>query len=109
MVLAISLPYAARYGFWRSVLWSPTWFAFAFLRRLATLEAAISLPVRPFPVRATSGARPGGAGHEDRRAQCRRAQCRRAQAGVLFEVAQQNPGNPVPIPTRPGLLLPEDD
>ncbi|MGA9492382.1 MAG: hypothetical protein WBV80_19315, partial [Mycobacterium sp.] len=31
--------------------YSPGWFVFAFLRRLATLEAAISLPVRPFPAR----------------------------------------------------------
>ena len=103
MVLAISLPYAARYGFRRSVLWSPTWFAFAFLRRLATLEAAISLPVRPFPVRARSGARPGAQGTRTGEPSAGEP------AGVLFEVAQQNPGNPVPIPTRPGLLLPEDD
>jgi hypothetical protein len=27
----------------------PTFFAFAFLRRLSTLEAVISLPARPFP------------------------------------------------------------
>jgi hypothetical protein len=58
VVLVISVPYAARYGFWRSVLWAPTWFAFAFLRRIGTLEAAISLPVRPFPAPARSGARP---------------------------------------------------
>jgi hypothetical protein len=32
-----------------SVLWAPTWFAYAFLRRIATLEAVISLPCRPFP------------------------------------------------------------
>jgi hypothetical protein len=51
VVLVISVPYAARYGVWRSVLWAPTWFAFAFLRRIGTLEAAISLPVRPFPAR----------------------------------------------------------
>jgi hypothetical protein len=36
-------------------LWLPTWFAYAFLRRLATLEAVISLPTRPFP--ALAGAR----------------------------------------------------
>jgi cellulose synthase/poly-beta-1,6-N-acetylglucosamine synthase-like glycosyltransferase len=47
--LAISLPYAIKYRWWRSILWSPTWFIFAFLRRLATLEAAISLPVQPSP------------------------------------------------------------
>jgi hypothetical protein len=28
---------------------APTFFAFAFLRRLSTLEATISLPARPFP------------------------------------------------------------
>ena len=33
---------------WWSLLWMPTWFAFAFLRRLAALEAIISLPTRPF-------------------------------------------------------------
>ena len=47
--LAISLPYAVRYRYWRSILWAPTWFAYAFLRRVALLEAAISLPTRPFP------------------------------------------------------------
>jgi len=47
--LAISLPYAVRYRQWRSILWAPTWFAYAFLRRVALLEAAISLPTRPFP------------------------------------------------------------
>jgi hypothetical protein len=58
--LAVSVPYAVKYRYWRSILWSPSWFIFAFLRRLATLEAAISLPVRPFParlrVRKTGGA-----------------------------------------------------
>ena len=49
--LAVSVPYAVKYGYWRSILWSPSWFIFAFLRRLATLEAVISLPVRPFPAR----------------------------------------------------------
>jgi hypothetical protein len=47
--LAVSLPFAVKYRYWRSILWMPTWFAYAFLRRLATLEAVISLPVRPFP------------------------------------------------------------
>jgi cellulose synthase/poly-beta-1,6-N-acetylglucosamine synthase-like glycosyltransferase len=47
--LVISLPLAVKYRQWRSILWMPTWFAYAFLRRLATLEAAISLPTRPFP------------------------------------------------------------
>jgi hypothetical protein len=56
---------------------------FAFLRRIATLEAAISLPVRPFPDRAVTIARqqPAAAPQED----------------------------PVPIPARPSLLLPEED
>jgi cellulose synthase/poly-beta-1,6-N-acetylglucosamine synthase-like glycosyltransferase len=49
--LAVSLPYAVKYRYWRSILYSPGWFVYAFLRRLATLEAAISLPVRPFPGR----------------------------------------------------------
>ena len=40
---------AVKYRYWRSILWMPTLFAFAFLRRLATLEAVISLPARPFP------------------------------------------------------------
>jgi cellulose synthase/poly-beta-1,6-N-acetylglucosamine synthase-like glycosyltransferase len=45
----ISLPFAVKHRQWRSILWAPTWFAFAFLRRVALLEAAISLPTRPFP------------------------------------------------------------
>src|ERR1035438_1363416 len=45
--LVFSLPYAIKYGYWRSILWAPTWFLYAFLRRVATLEAAITLPVRP--------------------------------------------------------------
>ena len=49
--MAVSIPYAVKYGYWRAILYSPSWFIFAFLRRLATLEAAISLPVRPFPAR----------------------------------------------------------
>jgi len=46
--LAISVPLAIKHRRWRSLLWMPTWFAFAFLRRLAALEAIISLPTRPF-------------------------------------------------------------
>ena len=30
-------------------------------------------------------------------------------ASVLFEARQRDPEDPVPILTRPGLLLPEDD
>jgi cellulose synthase/poly-beta-1,6-N-acetylglucosamine synthase-like glycosyltransferase len=45
----ISVPFAVKQRQWRSLCWIPTWFAYAFLRRLATLEAAITLPVRPFP------------------------------------------------------------
>jgi cellulose synthase/poly-beta-1,6-N-acetylglucosamine synthase-like glycosyltransferase len=45
--LIVSLPFVIRYGYWRSLPWIPTWFAFAFLRRMATLEAVISLPTRP--------------------------------------------------------------
>ena len=55
IALAVSLPYAIKYGYWRSIPWAPTWFVYAFLRRLATLEAAISLPVRPFPARLPLG------------------------------------------------------
>jgi cellulose synthase/poly-beta-1,6-N-acetylglucosamine synthase-like glycosyltransferase len=70
--LAISLPLAIKHRCWRSILWMPTWFAYAFLRRLAALEAVISLPTRPFPGKARrpsvepdltaegSGRRPGG-------------------------------------------------
>jgi cellulose synthase/poly-beta-1,6-N-acetylglucosamine synthase-like glycosyltransferase len=47
--LAIALPLAVKYRQWRSIAWMPTWFAFAFLRRLAAFEAAVSLPTRPFP------------------------------------------------------------
>ena len=64
--MAVSIPYAVKYGYWRAILYSPSWFIFAFLRRLATLEAAISLPVRPFPAPAAgqedgrrAGTRPG--------------------------------------------------
>jgi hypothetical protein len=46
------VPFAVRQRQWRSLLWVPTWFAYAFLRRLGTLEAAITLPVRPLPVAA---------------------------------------------------------
>jgi hypothetical protein len=45
----ISVPFAIKQRQWRSLCWIPTWFAYAVLRRLATLEAAITLPVRPFP------------------------------------------------------------
>jgi hypothetical protein len=56
--LVISLPLAVKYGYWRSLLWLPTWFVYAYLRRLATLECVISLPTRPFPFRATAAQRP---------------------------------------------------
>jgi len=66
--LAISLPLAVKHRHWRSLLWMPTWFAFAFLRRLAALEAVISMPTRRFPGPArgsatrsgTTGARSSG-------------------------------------------------
>ncbi len=61
--LIMSLPLAVRYRYWRSLLWLPTWFVYAFLRRLATLEAVISLPTRPFPYRGPAAAgRPRPAG-----------------------------------------------
>lgn len=47
--LLIAVPLAVKYRHWQSLAWLPTWFAFAFLRRLATLEAVISLPTRPAP------------------------------------------------------------
>jgi len=50
--LVVSLPLAVKHRCWQSLLWAPTWFAYAFLRRLGTLEAVISLPTRPFPARA---------------------------------------------------------
>ncbi len=43
----LALPLAVKYRQWRSIMWMPTWFAFAFLRRLALLEAMLSLPTRP--------------------------------------------------------------
>ena len=55
--LAISLPCAIKYRYWMSIVWAPTWFAYAFLRRIATLEAVISLPARPFPAAAPAGRR----------------------------------------------------
>ena len=65
IALAISMPLAIRHRRWRSLLWMPTWFAFAVLRRLAALEAIISLPTRPFawrpPTRGSSAEVPGKA------------------------------------------------
>jgi cellulose synthase/poly-beta-1,6-N-acetylglucosamine synthase-like glycosyltransferase len=55
--LAISLPYAIKYRYWHSIMWAPTWFAYSFLRRIATLEAVISLPARPFPAAAPARGR----------------------------------------------------
>ncbi|MDQ2811062.1 MAG: glycosyltransferase [Actinomycetota bacterium] len=57
--LAVSLPLAIKHRYWGSILWLPTWFAYAFLRRLATLEAVISLPTRPFPALATARQKEG--------------------------------------------------
>lgn len=54
--LVISLPLAVKYRYWRSLPWLPTWVLYAFLRRLATLEAVISLPTRPFPALAAQRA-----------------------------------------------------
>ncbi len=48
----ISVPFAIRHRLWRSLAWLPTWFLFAFLRRLATLEAVLTMPVRPCARRA---------------------------------------------------------
>jgi cellulose synthase/poly-beta-1,6-N-acetylglucosamine synthase-like glycosyltransferase len=167
VVLAIALPYAARQRrYWRSILWAPTWVAYAFLRRIATLEAAISLPVRPFPAHARLGARPaaqgraadeptgrepasvlfGAAGRDRGEADPGWAEAsprqvhpgeadpgwpggRWAVAGESgprwadtdgegvsrYDPVQEGPladgpqDDPVPIPTPPGLLFPEDD
>ena len=51
----------------------PTWFAFAFLRRLCTLEAVISLPGRPFRM-------VGGAGTAEDRSRQGFCRCRPGQA-----------------------------
>jgi cellulose synthase/poly-beta-1,6-N-acetylglucosamine synthase-like glycosyltransferase len=53
----ISVPFAVKQRQWRSLCWIPTWFAYAFLRRLATLEASITLPVRPFPAPVAAASR----------------------------------------------------
>jgi cellulose synthase/poly-beta-1,6-N-acetylglucosamine synthase-like glycosyltransferase len=63
--LAVSLPLAIKHRYWRSILWLPTWFAYAFLRRLATLEAVISLPTRPFPALATARQKEGAPQKEE--------------------------------------------
>ena len=60
--MAVSIPYAVKYGYWRAILYSPSWFIFAFLRRLATLEAAISAAGPALPGAAAGqedGRRPG--------------------------------------------------
>ncbi len=80
----ISVPFAVKRRQWRSLCWIPTWFAYAFLRRLATLEAAITLPVRPFPAAARVPARqrawPAVAGRPGRDRRLRRAGAARALA-----------------------------
>jgi glycosyltransferase involved in cell wall biosynthesis len=80
----ISVPFAIKQRQWRSLCWIPTCFAYAFLRRLATLEAAITLPVRPFPapVRAASPrrARRAAAGLPGRARRGRRVAAPRALA-----------------------------
>jgi cellulose synthase/poly-beta-1,6-N-acetylglucosamine synthase-like glycosyltransferase len=81
--LAISLPLAIKHRYWQSILWLPTWFAYAFLRRLATLEAMISLPTRPFP--ALAGAR--------------QTQERRTQRRLTW--ARGYPRQPLPLDHRP--------
>jgi len=72
----ISLPFAVKHRQWRSLAWVPTWCAYAFLRRLATLEAVITLRVRPFP--APAPARSGRPAHAAFSGRSRR---RRAAAG----------------------------
>lgn len=52
--LAVAVALIVRHRCWRLLVWLPTWYAFAFLRRLATLEALVSLPTRPgLPLPAT--------------------------------------------------------
>ncbi len=76
--LAVSLPLAIKHRYWRCIVWLPTWFAYAFLRRLATLEAVISLPTRPFP-----------------------APMRARRAGGRLTRARGYPRQPLPLGHRP--------
>ncbi|HEV7207121.1 MAG TPA: glycosyltransferase family 2 protein [Mycobacteriales bacterium] len=50
--LTVAVALIVRHRCWRLLPWLPTWYAFAFLRRLAMLEALISLPTRPLLRRA---------------------------------------------------------
>ena len=96
--LAVSLPLAIKHRYWQSILWLPTWFAYAFLRRLAALEAMISLPTRPFP--ALAGARQT----QERRTQERRTQERRTQRRWTqrrLTWARGYPRQPLPLGHRP--------
>ncbi|HUA31005.1 MAG TPA: glycosyltransferase [Streptosporangiaceae bacterium] len=70
----ISVPFAIRHRQWRSLCWLPTHFAYAYLRRLATLEAAITLPVRPFPAPAPAPERAAQRGRARRPRQPRAAE-----------------------------------
>lgn len=87
----ISVPFAVRHRRWRSLCWLPTHFAYAYLRRLATLEAAITLPVRPFPALARVPSRE----RSRRAAGSRPGRSRRARrAGVRGVSAAGEPGRP---------------
>jgi hypothetical protein len=45
--LGVLVAAAARYNYWGVVAWFPTYLAFSFLRRIALMEAFLSLPTRP--------------------------------------------------------------
>ena len=92
--VAISLPLAIWHRNWRSLPWIPTWFAYAFLRRLATLEAAISLPVRPLPLGYARAARRARAAFSGRRA---------AASSTGAHAARMAPGLPSAGQPRSGL------
>jgi hypothetical protein len=49
LYLAVSVVLCAYYRQWRLLPWILTWYPFALLRRVAMLEALLSLPVRPLP------------------------------------------------------------
>jgi cellulose synthase/poly-beta-1,6-N-acetylglucosamine synthase-like glycosyltransferase len=62
LYFAVSVAVIARYRQWRLLVWLPTWYAFALLRRVAMLEALLTLPMRP--VRPFGGGRPSASeGH----------------------------------------------
>jgi cellulose synthase/poly-beta-1,6-N-acetylglucosamine synthase-like glycosyltransferase len=64
--LGVLVAAAARYNYWGVVAWFPTYLAFSFLRRIALMEAFLSLPTRPLwrtggPIIAKASREGGGA------------------------------------------------